>query len=330
VFKVNALEIEVGGRMQMQFNTTSVESEPETEWLLRRVRLEAKVKVNDLVSGKIQPDFAGDRVRLKDAYLKLTFSPAFQVLAGQAYRPFSVLEQTSSTRILPIERGADVRGIPTLDEYEIIHDLEYSDREIGLQFLGQPTGAPLGLEYAVGVFRSPLQGETGSEDSQQFAARATVTPYPRLRVGVGWSSRDFASPADSLSGGFDLKRGNAWEIDAEYGSFAPGLHLLGEIAFGDYDPFTGDDFFGAQAWLAYRTEELSPRVAYFEPILRLSHGDVDDDDLAGPRGGGTLVTPGFNVGLGGLNRFMLNYDVWVPDGDADAERSFKAMFQLAF
>ena len=72
---------------------------------------------------------------------------------------------------------------------------------------------------------------------------------------------------------------------------------------------------------------ISRAISTVEPVLRLSHGRVDD----GPgRAGGTLITPGLNVYFGGLNRVMFNYDVWSPRGDGDVERSFKAMFQLAF
>lgn len=329
VFRAGAAEVEIGGQVQMQFNTTTVDAEPTTEWLLRRVRLEAKVRINDLVSGKIQPDFAGNRVVIKDAYLLLTFAPGLEVLAGKAFRPFSVLEQTSSKRILPIERGLDIRGVDGLDEYALIHDLEYSDRQIGLQVQGAPRGAPLAFTYAAGVFQSPVQGRTGSENSQQFAARGTISPVAPLRLGFGWSRRDFAlaSPADATNP--ELRAGNAYEADLEYGSFAPGVHLLAETTWGDFDPFSGADFFGAQGWLAYRTPALSASIANLEPVLRVSYGDLRDEPSPSERGG-TLITPGLNVYLGGLNRVMLNYDVWAPGRDRDTQGSFKAMFQLAF
>lgn len=331
-FRVNAAEISIGGRVQTQFNTTSVDEEPTGEFLLRRVRLEATVKVNEIVSGKVQPDFAGNRVSLKDAYLKFDFSPAFQLLAGNAWRPFGLLEQTSSTRILPIERGLRIRGLAAQDEYEIINRLQYSDRDVGLQVIGAPEGAPLGLGYAAGVFRGPLHGTLGSEDSYQFAARATMQPFQALRLGAGWSSRDFATRDTTLGLEPGVRRGNAYELDVEYGAFAPGIHLLGEIAFGDKDPFRDEDFLGAQAWLGYRTSEISPVISTIEPIFRVSYANIDQTTRSGTRtqGAGTLLTPGINLYFGGLNRIMLNYDVWLASGDAENEGSFKAMFQLVF
>lgn len=330
ILKVGATEIAIGGRVHTQFNTTTADGSPATEWLLRRVRLEATVRVNDVVSGKVQPDFAGNRVSVKDAYLKLDFSPAVQVIAGKAFRPFSLLEQTSSNRILPIERGLAIRGVEGLDQYSLINDLEYSDRQTGFQVLGAPPGAPLGLTYAAGVFQSPIQEAAGTRNPQQYAARATVSPAEALRIGLGWSYRDFATGPAEEGVLPRLAGGNAFEADLEWGSFRPGPHLLAEVAWGDYDPFTDTRFLGAQGWFAYRTGAVSSAVAHLEPVLRVSYGDLRDGPALAPELGGTLLTPGINVYLGGQNRAMFNYDLWFPGGDGDTEGSFKARFQLAF
>lgn len=323
----NFLELSFGGRVQTQLATTTVDGEPPSEIFLRRVRLEATVRVNELVSGKIAPDFARDRVSVKDAYLRLDLHPAVGLLAGRAFKPFGLLEQTSSTRILPIERGASIPGLGALDEYEIVNELQYSDRDVGVQLLGSPEGAPLGLSYAAGVFRGPLQGSVGGESSYQFAARATVEPLPELRLGLGWSTRDFARDAGGEA--LELRRGNAFEVDAEYGAFDPGLHLLAEVALGDFDPFTDTRFAGAHAWLGWRSQPVGA-ISGIEPILRLSYGSVDDTQTT-PDAGGLLLTPGINLHLGGLNRLQLNYDLWSPNADgADREGSLKAQFQLAF
>ncbi len=323
-FRTNAAEITLGGRVHTQFNTTTVESEPTADIFLRRVRLESAVKVNEVVSGKLQVDFAGNRVGLKDAYLQLTFSPAVQLLAGNAQRPFSLLENTSSNRILPIERGVRIRGLRGRDEYALVNGLRYSDRDIGLQVMGEPEGAPLGFAYQVGAFRGPLHGTVGRLDTYQLAARATVRPAERVRLGAAWSGRDFADTVFAPGGGrlTRLERGNAFEVDLEYGAFAPGFHLLGEVAFGDLDPVRDEEFVGAQAWLGYRTRPLSAAVSALEPIFRVSLSDVEE--------GGTLLTPGINIYFGPLNRVMLNYDLWRPRGDGETEGSFKANFQLAF
>jgi hypothetical protein len=328
-WRVNAAEIEIAGRVQTQLNTTSAESEPTVEMMLRRVRLEARVRVNDLVTGKIQPDFAGDRVSLKDVWIRLDFAPELQLLAGKAHRPFSLIEQVSSTRILPVERGARLRGVQAVDHYAAINTLAYSDRDVGFQLMGAFAGLSLQPTYQIGVFAGPLHRQVGSEDSYQLAARATVRPLEPLRVGAAVSRRDFARPSSSRPSGWELEQGNAFSVDFEYGSFAPGLHIIGEAAFGDSDPFAGDSFLGAQAWLAYRTPPRG-RVSGIEPLFRVSHASIRHEIPPTSNPGGLLLTPGVNIYLGGLNRIMLNYDLWSPRDGERREGGLKAQFQLAF
>lgn len=328
VFKTGAAEIEIGGRLQTQFVTTSVEGETPSDVFIRRARVEIRVKINDFVSGRIVPDFAGNRVVMKDAFIKLTFDPGFEVLAGNAYRPFSLLENTTSTRIMPVERGATIPGIDAEDEYDLVHDLDYSDRDLGLQVMGKPAGAPLGLQYAAGVFVGPLHGDVGAQNSYQYAARATVSPAKDVRVGAGWSSRHFAQERDA--GDPLLRRGNAFEVDAEVGGFDPGFHFLGEAARGDYDPFADAVFTGAQGWLGWRSRELGRRVYALEPMARVSWAEVDGDDPETDEVGGVLVTPGASIYFTPLTRLQLNYDFWNPNGTGASQRSFKAQFQLAF
>lgn len=329
VVKINAAQIEIGGRVHTQFNTTSVDEVQPSDLLLRRVRLEATVRVNDLITGRVQPDFAGDRVSVKDAWLRLDFAPGLQLLAGKAHKPFSLLEQTSSNRILPIERGLAIRGLRNgFDEFALVSGLKYSDRDVGLQVLGKPAGAPLGFAYQAGAFAGPLNDKVGAQDSYQFAARASVSPVRNVRLGTAWSSRDFARPLGADQDP-ELQRGHAFQLDAELGTFAPGFHFLGEVVRGDFDPFAGADFTGAQGWLAYRTRPLGSRVTHVEPVLRASWARVEDD-AAGRELGGLLLTPGVNVYFTPLNRVMFNYDVWNPRDDGETARSFKAQFQLAF
>ena len=352
VLRTEALEISINGRVHTQLNTTTVEGEPATEWELRRVRLEATVKVNDVVTGKIQPDFAGNRVSLKDAYLRLTLDPALQILAGQAHRPFGVISPTTSNRILPVERGVRIRGVTeALDQYNLVSGLGYSERDVGLQVTGAPRGAPLGLSYAAGFFNGPARADAGGETTYQLVARLAAQPAPGVRVGAGWSRRHFASTAGQPDDAVAIEPGDAWEVDLEVRPRAPrhpepadsaappptpvredelpGVRVVGELSYGDYDPFQGTRFLGAQAWLAWRSRPLSSRVAGVEPVFRASYGDPNANDRGFAPGAGLLLTPGVNVYLGGWNRVMFNYDVWNPE-EGRTRPSFKTQFQLAF
>ena len=331
VFKANALEVSFAGRVQTQFNTTSVEAEPSTEIALRRVRLEATVKLNDWVTAKIQPEYAGSRVSVRDAYVRFAFDPALALVAGQAHRPFGTIVPTSSARMLPIERGLRIRGLPNArEEHNLITELGYADRDVGIQLTGEPEWAPLGLSYALGVFNGPARGDARELNTYQLAARAAARPLELLKLGASWSRRDFVVPDPANEDVLRTRSGQAWALDAEYGRYAPGLHLLAEAAWGDYDPAEDVTFTGVQGWLGYRTGALGRKLTGIEPVLRVSTGDVDGEPTRLAVEGGTLVTPGINFYFGPLNRIMVNYDFWSPDGDGDREGSFKVQFQAAF
>jgi hypothetical protein len=290
--------------------------------------MEFTVQVNEYISGRITPDFANDRVSLKDTYLSLRLAPAFEFLAGKAHRPFSLLTQTSSLRMPVVERGLRIRGVGGFDQHELVTDFEYADRALGLQVRGELPATALGLEYGAGVFNGPTAPGPDGRSASQAAARASIQPVADLRIGAGWSGREFRSAQEVSSPGgdsFRYDRGNAWELDAEYGSFSPGLHVLGEISRGDADPSVGREFFGAQLWSAYRVAPSAGALAFVEPAFRVSYGDIDDSDV-----GGTLLTPGINLYFDALNRIMINLDWWNPDGGGDSVASFKTMFQMAF
>lgn len=320
----NALELTLGGRLQTQLATTSV-GDPASELFIRRARIEVGVRVSDRVSGVIQPDFGGGEVELKDAYLRIDATPAFGLMVGRAYRPFGLMEQTSSKRILTVERGLRIRGLSGTDAYALVSGLGYSNRDVGLQVVGAPEDAPLGLAYRAGVFRGPLHGAVGPRESYQYAGRVTLTPAEALTLGAGWSSRHFDEPV-----GTDLRRGHAVEVDLEWGTFAPGPHVLAELVWAETDPFADRDLFGVHVWAAWRSEPLDDAGTMLEPVFRVSHADHDPTGAPGVAPGGTLVTPGLNLYLGPLNRVMVDFDIWLGRGDAPDARSFKAMFQLAF
>ncbi len=330
-FRTGALEVTVNGRLQTLFSTSSVEAVPLTQWDIRRARIEFNVRATSLVSARVQPEFAAGAPVMRDAYLAFNFSPGFRVLAGRAFRPFGLIGPTSSVLILPVERGAAIRGLrlPALEHHNLLTTLGYTERDIGLQLLGSPEWAPWRLSYAVGVLNGPIQARSGDRSAYQLSARARVRPLEPLSLGVGWSRRDFIDLREEEEGrASGLRSGQAWEVDLEYGAFGPGLHLMAEAAVGDADPFLGSRFRAAQVWLAHRSVLTLTPATHLEPVLRLSYGDPEPARLRGV--GGTLVTPGLNLYFDPLNRIMLNYDVWLPGGEERRETSLKVMFQMAF
>jgi len=144
------------GRVHAQWNTTSAPDAVDSEFLIRRARITADVGVNDLVSGRVQPEFVEDDVQLRDAYVKLSFSPYFEMTMGQFKRPFDLFTLESSTRSLTIERAGKIRGagdcpgVGGICSYSrFTEKLNYSDRDIGVRFAGALGDGP--LTYAVSL-----------------------------------------------------------------------------------------------------------------------------------------------------------------------------------
>jgi len=327
-FTVNGMEVTLGARLQTQFNTSSVDSVPATDWLLRRARVELSTRYGPVVAGRLQVDFAGNRVALKDAFVRLNLHPALSVLAGNAHRPFGGIAQTNSAQMSPIERGVRIRGLRARDEYALVTDLGYAERDVGVQLTGRPD-LPLGPFYAAAFTNGPVHTVDGGERSYQFTARAGFQPIRGITLAGSWGRRDFVQPlTDSTPA--RSRGGHAWAIDVQSGAHRFGPYAIAEVAFGDGDPFAGRRFLGAQGWISYRTKPLGTRIAAIEPLLRISHGDPDTAHDAPEEGAGTLITPGFNIYLGGLNRVMFNYDLWRGAHGAPGGQSFKAQFQMAF
>lgn len=352
------VEVSFDGLVQTQFNTSSLDralavGDPDpgsgntpdvdgprvndTELLLRRVRLGATARIGEWIIGRIQPEFSTSTIELNEAYLLLQLNPGLEFLAGKGGRPFGLIDATVAPRLIPIERGARIRGIQPLELYGILEELAYAGRSVGVQILGAPEGAPLDLSYSFGYFNGALAESGGEADIEQLAGRVTVRPLEQVQIGGAITSRLFTcensdDTAGCTGGGAD--RGASYLIDAQYGeSGRAGLYLLGELATGVFDPFTNLRFRGGQLWLAYRTPPVSDRLTGIQPLFRVSYGDLDDQPSSPTEqpgvATGTLFTPGINVYLGGLNRVMFNYDLWSPDG-ADTEGSFEVQFQLGF
>lgn len=327
--------VELTGRAQVQFSTSSVDDdEAEAEVVgssfeTRRVRFGAEVTVDDWLFGKIEPEFAGGELRLADAYVALELHPAATLRVGHFKRPFSLLELTSSTRLLPIERGVRIRGLdellearaaggPAGEHYEILSELGYVGRDVGASLAGR-VGR---FGYEAGVFNGRGTAGADDNDAKTFAGRLTLAPFAAPLV-LGAAVAGIEGEVDA-----EQERGTAYGFDLEYGRYnAPGLHLLGEIAFGEHLG-GAEEFLGAQGTAAWFFALESARLEGLELVGRASWGDpvrdLSDDE-------GLLLTPGINLYVQGRNRLMLNWDVYLPVASGiDTVHALRAQLALAF
>ena len=106
------LKLKIGGRLMIDWLWSSEDKEirqdvgeQEDGVEIRRARLYFSGLIYDNVEYKLQFDFAGGDVDLKDAYLGLTDFPLGKLRMGHFKEPFSLEELTSSKYITFLERA---------------------------------------------------------------------------------------------------------------------------------------------------------------------------------------------------------------------------------
>jgi hypothetical protein len=339
----------LGGRMHYQWNTTSIDQEEAaadapiatSTFETRRVRLSIDVQVADWIRGMIEPEFAMGRLALRHAYMAFELDSALVVRAGQFKKPFSLVLLTSSARLPVIERGVRIRGLDAVlqreggetlrhvrgemlvgEHFTLLDAQRYAAYEMGVALEGRR--GPLG--WSAGVFNGTGTDMPDENDALSAAARlswtfAAASPFV---VGAAWSRRALNWPAPSAA---ETRTGDAFAIDAELGSFRRGLWVIAEAAIGD-NLATEERFAGAQLVTSYFVPTGGARVEGIEPLARVSWGDpdrsIDGDE-------GLLLTPGVNLYFAGGNRLMLNWDVFVPAGDAfSTQHGARAQVNLQF
>jgi hypothetical protein len=313
VVQTREASITLTGRVQTQFNTTSVSGEPFSAFLVRRARATVDVEVNDFVSGRIMPDFGEGSVKLRDAYAQLTFDPTFRLTFGQFKRPFDLFQLTSSTQILVIERAGDIRGVSACagpggvcSLSRLSEKLQFSDRDIGIMV----DGSSGETEYAFAVQNGVGANLADENGTKSYTGRVRVGAGNDLRIGGNVGLHDYVKTAQgsddyALAGGADI----------EIGNFTEGLHVQAGIITGQNwaNPDVGGNastFLAAQAIIAWKSPVANSRmVSHLEPLARISLADPDTDMS---NDGGVLLTPGFVVHFAGRNKIAANIDIYVP------------------
>jgi len=339
------LRVRLVGRIQFQFNTTSVDeadldgaaAPAANTFDMRRLRAAVELSLADWITGLIETDLALGRAQTRQAWMDLAFSDALALRAGQFKKPFSPIRMGSSLELPMIERDVRIRGLPEAIEHAdsggvlrkfrgvpllgeeqlLLETLGYDAFDMGASLHGRL--GPFG--YEAGVFNGTGGDRTDENGVKSFAGRVSYRlPGARqLVVGAEASRRDYLE-------GVATRHGTALGADLEWGAFRqPGVWLIVEGAAGNN--LLGGDFRAAQAVATYFVPARG-RVEGLEPMLRLSWGDPDTS-ISGDAG--VLLTPGLNLHLFGRNRLMFNWDWYLPEGAAFArQHSLRAQMQLSY
>lgn len=323
--------ITVGGRFHTQFNTTSAPGAWGSEFLIRRARVDALVKVNEFVSGFVQPEYAGNQALLRVAYARLDFGPALYAVIGQYKRPFDLFTLTSSVDILAIERTGDLRGVDTCAGVggvcsfgRFMEQLEYSAPDIGVILGGADRAGR--VRYAVSVMNGTGSNLADENGTKSFTGRVVLTPVAGVQLAANVAVHDYVSVSTGANA-----YASAFGGDVEIGNFRRGVHVQAGLVAGAnwLNSVAGEPatFVTGQAIVTYKFPlPPSPYAEALEPLVRVS---VGNPSTATPRDGGLLLTPGLVWYITGRNKLAANVDVWRPQQGA-AEWGLKVQSYLFF
>jgi hypothetical protein len=349
--------IRVAGRVQTQFVATDGDSSSgyrpdlvaSSGFEIRRLRIQADIRIGENVNMVLQPSFEMGALRLRDAYLRVAVARSattqFGVTLGQEKRPFSRYELNTSNNLPSIERGARFRGFTTAQNSVAAQNnlLEYNG------YIAHDIGANADLSLAGGrwVFKAGLYNGSGESaqdvnGSKSYGLRAIGTliqdeeARPMLRVGGSLFSRDRG--VGTVAGTTvtflpdSSHRSTAFGLDAEWGDYRPGLHVIADFAMGEHlDPAfaasgsprnngnvranIGDSayttFASIQLVGAWRWQLDDPTgnrlFKIIEPALRL---DVTDVDVDTGDNRSMLITPVLNLYFSQTTILRIGYDLY--------------------
>jgi hypothetical protein len=314
--------LHVRSNIQGQFNTTSVDDEPDTAWEVRRARIMIRMFAAGWIRADVEGDFGRGRARLTDGFVRLDFDPALRIRAGQYKKPFDALELVSSRELLVIERDGLPRGSDLPTPNGLVKGLGYSDRDIGAEWSGafEPVTLTAGFWNGNGV-------DAEDDDGKQVGVRAELEgPAGWTLAGALAAIRRSAPEGSNEDGEWQ----SAFELAARYGEYSePGLKALAQLFVGDGEPadlLEGDDatFNAIHAIIAYHIAIWeTPYLIGVEPLGRFGWTDPDtdfDEDEA------TLWTAGVNLYHHAKVKTQIQVDHVRP---AEGEGETAARVQLA-
>ena len=319
--------IRVAGRVQAQYRMAGGDSTAQfpgtgvnNGFEIRRLRIQTDVRFGDWINLAIQPSFEMGALRMRDAYLRVGFNPRFGITVGQEKSWFQRYELTSSNTLPSIERGLRIIG---LSGREALNDLltvnGYTSHDLGAAV---DYNAPRG-SVKIGLQNGSRESVADVNNAKSFLARVTAVAMvnkddqPMLQVGASLMSRDRAVCSGACAGTYfadSTLRTAAIGLDAEWGGFRPGLHVIADFATGQNVPAalrvatgrntanvrnTADSntvtFVGIHVMAAYRIETKGPEtraVKLVEPALRI---DLTDPNADVNGDVGLLITPVINL-----------------------------------
>ncbi|GAB4342616.1 MAG: hypothetical protein Kow0037_30160 [Calditrichia bacterium] len=323
------------GRLHAQAQSSNVEAAESMNktFSIRRARLTASWKnLNGTLKAKVQYDLAEGGAKLKDGFVEVVTGSALAFKIGQFKKPFSLWEQTSTTKLMVIERGNKVLGSSWKGSNDIIiKDGLYAGRDIGFMVHGKSNK----LTYYLGVFNgNGYHKKTDSDNGKLVGGRLVFQAAKDLAIGASFSNRrvsEYNSFVDTTKNGTGANF-QAFEADVEYGIknkvSKSGPWVQAEYVFGS-NPHYSDEakFMGLILSGSYnfKMKKEDGLIYSVRPVVRVDYNqrNTDDDDTKV-----MMITPGVDFFFDEYNRIQINMEIVKPQmSGADTEIGFRVQFQ---
>jgi hypothetical protein len=341
---------EVHGRMQLQgyafddndlAGTEGGANGPESNFLIRRARIEVLGRISERVSFFIQPSFEAprNRVRLRDAYVDMQLTKPGASLsaigrAGQEKRPFGRYELLSSNNLPSIERGAGGGLAIASSSIDLFTANGFLAHDVGVSARAElPVGAHR-LEVKGGVYNGQGESFNDINGAKSWGVRATMGVFGKLNVGASYADHETAQLLDpDVPNGpvGPTVRNQGFGLDFLWGApGAPGLLLIGDYMNGEDTTAARTPIEGGQIVAAWHFRMEHPRALMYalEPVVRAdwSTDNADDPDrdlFLFSVGGGLYFSP--------RTHLRVMWETQRPADDAREETSgFRAQVSASF
>ncbi len=311
VYEDGDKKIEVGGRIQLQYNNVDPDGGESTDdMFFRRLRPYIAGSVTENWYGKIQFDFGkaedDNEVAVKDAYLKYSgFNVKNLSLSiGNTKTPFAREFLTSSKRQQLVERT-----------FSGDHNYGSPDRQLGLRLDGKSGSKKVGYSVAVGAeshdpaaskldFDSPANEQSDWNEGYVFAGRVDFHPLGAMKFDQG----DFKSDEWKCTVGASAF---TWSNDDDVNTYTdPVTGLTTSTSKVDLDQATGYELSGGVRGkglsfdLAYQTINAETVDTGFTGGI-YSSGETDLDKLTFEAG--YMLAKNFEIAAGYESQDADNY-----------------------
>ena len=343
--------LKFGGRIMSDYAIWNNGNETFSGTEFRRIRFFNSGKVYDNVKYKLQLDFAGGDVSIKDVYMEVAMPYAGNVKVGHFKEPFRLEALTSSKYITFMERALPIAFSPERNVGVMLHDSFLDDK----------------LSIQAGLFREASSGDdVNIEDVRNITTRITFLPINNdnnlLHLGAAFSSRSSSDDTYSVSSRaenhlgtklLDMDLDNVTEMNlmgAEMAFVMGSFSVQGEYVMNSVEAMEDYSFSGYYGQVSYFLtgekrkyknslagfDRVKPNknmkegegLGAFEVAARYSSMDLSEAHA------GTLndITVGLNWYLNPCTRLMFNYVMGTLDnhGVETTENTFQCRIQIDF